>query len=254
MSKNINSHIQMPKCILKKFEDDNHHIYYYDVKTYKIGRSTPKSWNTEFGYYDEGMEEFFSKNIETPFSKVVKYIEENIDNNPFELKSTYVNDVKCYFNSLFARSPKMYQEAKKSFILPQFFTEQYNHRLAVISALNEIEKDKFFDNYFVSFMKNETDIPFVLPIMGMYIYAMKGTGEQRIVLPLTPKIAIILIDKRFKKNYVDANGKIFRLVITDKNIVDNHNCYAIKHQIGLGYGSVISNSKQVLIEINETIL
>lgn len=48
---NINSHIQMPKCVLRNFADEKQTLFYFDFQknAVKLGRAA--SLNTELGYY-----------------------------------------------------------------------------------------------------------------------------------------------------------------------------------------------------------
>ena len=53
---NVNSHIQMPKLLLRRFHNDKTRFCYYDVKGRFIGtKGTAESTNTEFGYWREGL-------------------------------------------------------------------------------------------------------------------------------------------------------------------------------------------------------
>ena len=65
-TKNINSHIQLPKCSLIPFVNSKKYIYYYDFETNEVKRSTPKNFNVEYGYYYPKIEEYLNK-IETAF-------------------------------------------------------------------------------------------------------------------------------------------------------------------------------------------
>ena len=250
MGKNINSHIQMPKSILRKFEDDTNHIYYYDVNIGKIDRSTPKSWNTELDYYDENTEKFLNKNIETPFLKVVSFIEKNIDKLPFSIPDSCFKDIKSYFNALIARSPQLFKEAMdNSDFAKILLDEQSQHILTLFSALEEIEKKDMFGDFSFTFLQNKTEMPFVLPIMGMYSYAKADTGERKIILPITPKIAILMVENKFLNEHTHADGTKVLYEVNDTSLVYSYNCYAVKYQQHLKYGSVVANNKQLLIDI-----
>ena len=72
----IDSHIQMPKSVLKRFEDKNHRFYYFDVKGGFIGNNGHSGKiNTKQGFYSKEAEEFLNKNIEKPFSELFEVID-----------------------------------------------------------------------------------------------------------------------------------------------------------------------------------
>ena len=72
----VNSHIQMPRVLLKRFHNSNNRFFYYDVKKHIIGiNGTAKSTNTELDYYSQPTEDYFRDNIETPFGELLTYIE-----------------------------------------------------------------------------------------------------------------------------------------------------------------------------------
>ena len=72
-TESVKSHIQMPKCILKKFQNRNNRLFYYDVKENHIGKNgSANSINTEKGYYSKDTERYLQEKIETPFSKLLR--------------------------------------------------------------------------------------------------------------------------------------------------------------------------------------
>ena len=69
----VDSHIQMPRFLLARFENECHSFFYYDVKKGFIGSNGhAKSMNTEHGYYPDEVEKLLSDEIEKPFSQVLK--------------------------------------------------------------------------------------------------------------------------------------------------------------------------------------
>lgn len=57
-------HIYLPKSTLKEFMVNNR-LYYLDLKSNIIKRSTAKSFNTIDNYYPNDSEAFLSKEVET---------------------------------------------------------------------------------------------------------------------------------------------------------------------------------------------
>ena len=61
----VNSHIQMPRFLLARFENERHSFFYYDVKKGFIGSNGhAKSMNTEHGYDPDEIEKLSSDEIE----------------------------------------------------------------------------------------------------------------------------------------------------------------------------------------------
>ena len=242
----INSHIQMPKGVLKKFVNQSNSLYYYDITTKAIKKGTPKSLNTQENYFNADMEEFLNKKIETPFLKVLRYIENHIDNDIFSLPDDFIHSIKEYFNALLARNPKMCDDSIESTSLAKFFlNQQSQHILTVLSALEIIEKQNMFGDYSITFIKNNTQLPFILPIMGMYSYTTNN-GEKKIILPITEKIAILMIDNNFLTNYVDSTGCRILFEINNQDDIIFYNQYALKFQETLGYGYVVSSDRHII--------
>ena len=66
----VDSHIQIPKGVLKHFADHTHRVYYLDTKTEHIGLAGAKKLGTEYGYYSDKHEQFLNKEIEDPLMKL----------------------------------------------------------------------------------------------------------------------------------------------------------------------------------------
>ena len=67
----INSHIVLPKFLLKNFEIVNF-FWFYDTDRSFIAKGHASSFNTEKGYYSDGTEQVLNSAVETPFSNLVK--------------------------------------------------------------------------------------------------------------------------------------------------------------------------------------
>lgn len=64
---NINSHVQLPNCVLRNFRDETDpekKVWYLDVRTGDILRKSSKKLGTRKGYYSEAGERFWAENIE----------------------------------------------------------------------------------------------------------------------------------------------------------------------------------------------
>ena len=74
---NINSHVQLPNCVLRNFRDETDpekKVWYLDVQTGDILRKSSKKLGTCKGYYSETGERFLAENIENPLSIITHRI------------------------------------------------------------------------------------------------------------------------------------------------------------------------------------
>ena len=75
---NINSHVQLPNCVLRNFRDETDpekKVWYLDVQTGDIMRKSSKKLGTCKGYYSETGERLWAENIENPLSIITHRIQ-----------------------------------------------------------------------------------------------------------------------------------------------------------------------------------
>ena len=240
----MDSHIQMPKLMLRRFENDKHELYYYDLETHVLGKGSARSTNTEEDYYSEGMESLLNRSIETPFSKVLRYIDAiDFDSDSFSLFSGFEKTVKDFLKALFVRNPNNVDEIEKHSIFFQLCDERSKHDVAVWMGMEEAYSQALYDLFFPTFCVNQSDTPFVLPISGSYGFTHNGI--KHINLPIDPKTAITLIDKK-KVETIIKDETVHLYLITNDKQAEKFNMMAYENQQRLGYGRVVSNRKDVL--------
>ena len=241
---NIQSHILLPKFLLKRFEDERHFLYYLGIEkdsTVKISHA--KSLNTKKGYYSPEVERYLQINIENPFSKVLKVI----DSADYDLNDVYIDNemadiVKDYALSLYSRSPFAIESLNETSIYFRLFPIQDKADIAVSLSQETGTKNNIFQEYQVTIMINKTNVPFVLPLSGMY--GFEKSSKKYILMPVSPKRSLVLIEHEKK-----VPRKIFE--IDDDSIVNFFNLKAYKHQCNQQYGYIICDRKDTLEEIKE---
>ncbi len=67
----MNSHVLIPKCILKNFQDDNHSLHCFDVVNNIYCLKRADNLYTEFNHYSKEVEKFLSDKIESPIGRHV---------------------------------------------------------------------------------------------------------------------------------------------------------------------------------------
>lgn len=241
----INSHIQMPKCVLKRFEDQNHRLFYYDVKKCIIGSNGHAgSLNTGFGFYSHNAEEFLNTNIEKPFSNLFENIDEIGINPPKgHINSQFDYTAKRFVYALLARNPNSVDRIKKYPFLTDILSSQQSRDAGMILGFAaEIDRD-FLAPYGTTIAINTTEIPFVLPTCG--VYYMKLWGSEHIFLPVSPQKAIIFVEEK-RKDVIIHDGIVHPYSFDDIHEVRMCNMGALSTQCRYANGYVVSPSKEPL--------
>lgn len=252
----VKSHIQLPKCILKQFENDNHELYYYDGNEKNHNRNIiktghAKTLNSELGYYSEATEFALSTKIEQPLSELLQFVNTtNFDGSQFYLDSKYKKIVLRYIYSLFSRSSQLLSAIKKESIFFQFFNQQVQHDIAVMNGIYFADEMELFKDKYLTFMVNQTDNPFIITLFDFFDY--KQDDYQYIQIPLTPKISAVLVKEEWVKN-TSENGVIKLLTVLDSDILFSINKLACKRELKNGRKICISNDKEYLRKIIESI-
>jgi len=244
-SRKIKSHIQMPKFMLRQFENEKHELFYFDVDSGEIICGRAKSINVKEEYYSENVEGILSQAIERPFSQVIHYLEKiDFDARSFTVDPGIIETTKTFLNALLARNPNTFQKTQEVSVFLQFLDRQSQHDISVLTCINEASKLGFFDKMHLTFTVNKTMIPFVLPLCGFYWY----NGGKNINLPISPKLAITLVDEE-EMCKVILNNRI-RMYLADKESdVRKLNYIAFQEQLRQGYGSIISPCMNALEDL-----
>ena len=234
----INSHIQMPKFLLKRFEDEEKRFFCYDIKDQSIRTSNAESINTGIGYFSEAVEKILNQSIEQPFSSLLRYIDTiNFDANSFVIKRGFVRKTKSFLYALLARNPIVYEKIRKISIYTQFLDQQSQHDISVITAIKEAEKLAILDEYYPTFTVNKSNTPFVLPLCGFYWM------NKCINLPIDPKHAITMVNKEKLEEIIDKDT-IHMYLVTKESEADRLNYFAYQEQRRQGYGNIISSKEK----------
>lgn len=239
----INSHIVLPKFLLKNFEI-GHSFWYYDIDGRFIAKGNAASFNTEKGYYSDETEQVLNYAVETPFSKLLKsYIEPILYADAFEMSRDDIQLIKRFFYSLISRNPRMVEQVNNSSIFYQFLPKKDQHGYAAVAGtVTGVEQDIFKD-YEVVFFVNQTEAPFVLPNCGIYDFVLMGV--QYLALPISPNILFALA------KIIDAENNPHelhnRLLLIEETLVKQMNLRAIGRQIKMNAGGrVICSQKEEL--------
>jgi hypothetical protein len=241
---NIDSHIQMPKCVLKNFVNEYQSFYYYDIADSKIKMSRPKSLNVQNGYYSSQVEHTLQQLVESPFGNILKYVKENNFSEPVDMPRNFENIVLTYFHSLIARAPHMYKMIEKNTVYVQFssdLTETNKHDLAVKLVLGKAKNNSPFKDYIVTMLVNKTGVPLLLPMSGMY-----SCGDF-ICSPISQSKAIVLVKKYSHLCNELIEGDLCKvLLVENESVLHKMNRFAIQAEVSYNRQYVVSVDKALL--------
>ena len=246
----------MPRFLLKEFEDMDHFLYYFDISNanvhfqeHFVNKGHSNSLNVEKGYYSPFTEKLLSNMIEEPFSKIVRTLKAtDFDQLPLDFGADFRRDVLTFVGALFFRDKKMLEVIEANSSSFKELPKQFQHDLT-ISLLNTNDVAMMFDGWIVTFLINHSQVPFVLPISGIY-GGSKIYGCSAGILPITPHLAITLI-KGNHNNFPISNNQI-AILTTDSNcVIQDSNCRAFSWQYLLGQGYIVSSNKQELLKMTK---
>lgn len=201
--------------------------------------------NTCEGYYRDELENELSGKIESPLGKLIAFVKsEKFKKFQVNLHSKFKETIFDYMYSLLTRSPQMVQQVKEQMLFSDFYSAKDLQTITVIDGMEIARKQEIFKNFTPTFFVNKTVVPLILPLCGMYAFGT-SQGEQGIYVPLTEKVAVRLIDKRFLDNYIHE-GHLIIIHSNDDRLIYGLNNLAYIEQLRTGGGCLISSSKEVL--------
>ena len=242
----VQSHIQMPKLLLKRFHNKYNHFCYYDVMNKYIGTNgSANSMNTEYGYYSLSTEHYLRDNIETPFGNILAYIERmDFNQDTFSISSNFNKITRDFIYALMARDPVMLQSMQDGSVFAQFLPARDQHDYAAVNGVAIARKSEMFSDYILTFMINRTGIPFVLPIGGLYNYALNG--HSVINLPISPQIALCLVHNGYADRLIYDSGVVSMFSIELPDMIMRMNDFAFISQKQRNWGYVVSPERAEL--------
>lgn len=245
---NVKSHIQMPRFLLSRFENENHSFFYYDVSKGFIGTNGhAKTLNTEHGYYPDEIEKLLSDEIENPFSQILRFIDLlDLEQPSFTMNSIDENNIKQFLISLIVRSPLFIDSIGKNSVFFDLFSQTDQHTMAILQGMQEAQKLRLFDDYRVTFTVNKTKKPFILPISGVYFYSLNGFAHA--TLPVSPHVALSLIEASGIP-FIEKEGITRLYLVMQEKHITKLNRFALQEQCKQNYGYVISPVKDALEEL-----
>ena len=244
----VDSHIQIPKGILKYFSESSGRVYYLDVSSGKIGLAGAGVLGTEHGYYSEEQEQYLNKEIETPFASLAAKVRAFLkDNKALTLSLLEEKVLKRYITAAMARSQLSLDAFLSASFTADLFTDQQNHDDLVYLATKQNNGIvKILDNHFLAIMINKTEVNLVVPRNCFYV--LSSRGYECIVAPISPQCALCLLPQEYAEQYSDV--KEYRLFFVEKTEdISFMNCRALMYEYMYNKTFVASATRKELDEL-----
>lgn len=245
----VNSHIQMPKCVLRNFMDDQQLLHYYDFQTGTIKQGRAASLDTELGYYSQDVEDYLRDNVEAPFGRVMAKVKNITKDDVFEISNTLFDDVRTFLYALMSRSVEMLDAINKSSAFFQFLPEQAQHDYAAVQGIELSKQRGLLDDWLITFAVNDSEVPFVLPQLGLYPFGLKFCQSCH-NLPISPRTSITLFPNKYIAEFVN-NGVVKLLFVADDEIAQKFNNKAFATEKKHNRQRIISDSRKEIERLTE---
>ena len=240
---NINSHVQLPNCVLRNFRDETDpekKVWYLDVQTGDILRKSSKKLGTCKGYYSETGERLWAENIENPLSIITRKIQKNCTGEIpcLQISADDADVCKRYIKAAFIRSKMAEDEMNKHSVTASICTEQSNHDMLACFGLRSygpIESD--LEKMDVSVLVNKTERMLVVLRNCFYLVTLQGASHM--VAPVCPKGAILLMPQKMGRAGMTA-------VVSEPNVIEEMNIWALCSELEFNSAFVAANSRTEL--------
>ncbi len=199
----VDSHIQLPMCLLKNFRTKER-LYYINIAKNEIINSSARNYNTKFGYYSLFFEEYMSNHYEQIIVDLINTVMPFINHEIRKITIINLNDKinKLFLMALF-RNPKYVEEINKKSIFAQIIDGGYNSEfLALIGE----EKINFIKGYTPVPLVNDTSKGMVT-VRSLVSNLKIDNGIECMVMTLHPKFAIALVPNHYFKRMIEEQDK-----------------------------------------------
>lgn len=215
----INSHIQIPKSILKYFLTGCN-LYYIDTEINKIKRSSSRKYNTSLGYYSLYFEEHLNENYETVLGNITKKILSFYegDNRFLTLENIYDDIEKLFKMSLF-RNPKFIEDVNNKSALSFLVSGGYNHEY--IAFISEQENINILKDMRIFIILNKTTCGLVT--LKSLFSNIVIQGYECMIFVINPKFAILIVPKKYYEEKIGLYSDRCYIKIEEEKVLKTIN-------------------------------
>ena len=246
----IDSHIQIPKSILKKFsipenEFKNNlrikHNYVYSIDmSGQIIKKDIKDCNVMFGYFDDEVEQKIIKKYEDSIGEIKKKIFAFTKAKTIQLTPADNERVKEFLVTTLLRSPEMVKNyCNHSFTWFLFSNPPQNHLLYEYENYKK-ELNKMFQDYQLNIFVNKTKVNFIIP--QLCFYDVRWSNKQTMyVFPISTNIAITL--NQNIEDYIAEDGVLEYQTTMDKAVIHKFNKSAIATEYNINKQNIYAKEE-----------
>lgn len=229
----MKSHVQIPASLLNGFADKEGNIFCMNCKG-EIEKRRTKKCNVEEGYFSDEEEDKLNR-YETNFGELKKNIIDAYEKDKSKFVFNYREQEQTaekFFIMCISRNPEFAKALTDSSIFYNLCSEdkrpsQQSFALVeTMAATNVIEK--IWDQKSFCIIKNESvNYGFVIPQNCLYTVKFNNQDGYLIVLPITSRLAIGLLDNDKISKYNDGNEEYICTKTIGDNLVNLFNRYAV---------------------------
>ena len=218
----VDSHVTIPQSFLNLFghkEKDGFYVDYIDYKDSMIKSKKAKEYGTIYGYYDKIIEDRLSSVFETNIGIVRKKLFEFYKGNIKTMELSDRKEIMDFVDITSFRNPKTIEEFNK-ISLTSVLTGGYDQNY-ILDIIMTGKYPNIYKDLEINFIINKTDANFI--INDTLISNIRvDNGNEIIIIPISPKIAIVLMEKDYFKKYM-INGYFYYMRIDNPKEVEEIN-------------------------------
>lgn len=245
----VDSHIQIPKGVLKHFSESSGRVYYLDMVTGRIGLAGAGVLGTEHGYYSEEQEHYLNKEIETPLTSLAAKVRLLLKDNKKTLTLSTAEETvfKKYITAAMARSQLSLDAFLSASVTADLCTDQQNHDdLVYLATMKNNGVAEILGDHFLVVLINKTEDNLVVP--RNCFYALISHDYECIVAPISPKCALCLFPPEYSEKI--SISKEYRLChVENKEDVKIMNQRALMYEYMYNKTFVASATRKELHEL-----
>lgn len=252
-----NSHIQLSKGHMKPFSSgtDVFTVFKLDIESKVIEECDIKYIDTELGHYSDVTETAMNNEFENRFFSLRQRLVDLFEGKKTRVvvrekdRITIIN----FVNLAILRSKKTLDIVNESSVSAKILGG-FNNDFLVSSRIDGILKENAFENYQVLVLKNNSCVNFVLPANSYYfttnLYRTHIAAEFLVVIPLTPKISLLLLPYENNRNFIEESRDVY-MNVDEENDIKIYNRLALQTELLSDRKFIISKTKSELIELLE---
>ena len=210
----VDSHVQLPKLLLKNFRT-NEHLYYINTSSNTIKRSSASNYNTKFGYYSLFFEDYLSKNYEKIIvdimDAVTPFINKEVSNITLVDLSNKIN--KLFLMTLF-RNPKYVKEINEHSVFARIIDGGFDSEYLAFTS--EKMKNNFIKGFRPIPLVNETNKG-MITLKALISNLKIDDGIETMIIPFHPKFAIALVPNEHYKKMIEKQGEQTYLLLNNED-------------------------------------